>query len=86
MVNHELDNLKTALENLPGLLKPGARFCVVSYHSLEDRLVKVKFRELAKSSKKWSVVTPKPVRPTPEEARSNPRARSARLRAIEAVA
>ena len=86
MVNHELDNLKTALENLPELLKVGARLCVVSYHSLEDRLVKIAFREMAKSSTKLRIVTPKPVRPTNEEARSNPRARSARLRAIEAVA
>ena len=86
MVNRELDNLKIALENLPGLLKAGARLCVVSYHSLEDRLVKIAFREMAKSSGKLRIVTPKPVRPTYEEARSNPRARSARLRALEAIA
>ncbi len=86
MVNRELDNLKSALETLPGLLKSGARLCVVSYHSLEDRLVKIAFREIAKSSEKLRIVTPKPVRPTNEEARSNPRARSARLRALEAIA
>lgn len=86
MVNRELDNLKIALENLPRLLKAGARLCVVSYHSLEDRLVKIAFREMAKSSVKLRIVTPKPVRPTYEEARSNPRARSARLRALEAIA
>lgn len=85
MVNHELDNLTLALKNLPDLLKVGARLCVVSYHSLEDRLVKVSFRELSKSSTKYRIVTPKPVRPSSEEARSNPRARSAKLRAIEVV-
>ncbi len=86
MVNRELDNLKTALENLPGLLNIGARLCVVSYHSLEDRLVKIAFREMSKYSTTLRIVTPKPIRPTNEEARSNPRARSARLRAIEAIA
>ena len=86
MVNRELDNLKTALENLPGLLNTGARLCVVSYHSLEDRLVKVAFREMARSSLKLRIVTPKPIRPTNAEAKSNPRARSARLRALEAIA
>lgn len=83
MVNRELENLRTALEELPLLLRPGARLCVVSYHSLEDRLVKLSFRELAKSGARWRIVTPKPVRPTMEETRSNPRARSARLRVIE---
>ncbi len=86
LVNHELENLKAGLEALPLLLKTGGRMCVVSYHSLEDRLVKVCFREMARDSSRWRIVTPKPVRPTPEEARSNPRARSARLRSIEALA
>ena len=44
-VNRELDNLTTALEEIPLLLKQGARFCIISYHSLEDRAVKLSFRE-----------------------------------------
>lgn len=85
-VNRELDNLETALASLPHMLNVGARLCIVSYHSLEDRLVKVAFRTLAKEGPKWRVVTPKPIRPTNEEARANPRARSARLRVLEAIA
>jgi 16S rRNA (cytosine1402-N4)-methyltransferase len=83
-VNHELENLDTALREIPLLLTPGGRLCVVSYHSLEDRAVKLAFRELAKDKGRWSIVTPKPVRPSVTETRINPRARSARMRAIEA--
>lgn len=86
MVNEELDNLKRALEELPPLLNPGARLCVVSYHSLEDRMVKVSFKQRVTGSSQWRIVTPKPVRPSLEESRNNPRARSARLRSIESVA
>ena len=84
-VNKELDNLATALKEIPLLLKPGGRFCVVSYHSLEDRAVKLSFRERKKQSDRWLVVTSKPIRPTAEETRLNPRARSARMRVLEAV-
>lgn len=83
-VNREMENLSMALESIPALLVPGGRLCVVSYHSLEDRQVKVSFRERQKGDEAWTLVTPKPVRPSPEEVRSNPRSRSARLRAIEA--
>jgi 16S rRNA (cytosine1402-N4)-methyltransferase len=83
-VNRELENLSTALDRMPPLLKKGAVFCVVSYHSLEDRLVKFSFRAKSKGSGQWSLMTPKPMRPTVEETKRNPRARSARLRAIRA--
>lgn len=84
-VNRELDNLSEALENMPFVLRAGGRFCVVSYHSLEDRLVKMSFRERKKDPEKWTLVTPKPIRPTLEEVKRNPRARSARMRVLEAV-
>ncbi len=84
-VNRELDNLKVALEEIPLLLKSGGRFCIVSYHSLEDRAVKLSFRERKKQQHKWLVVTPKPFRPTAAEIKLNPGARSARMRVLEAL-
>lgn len=85
-VNRELENLERALEEIPDLLNPGGRFCVLSYHSLEDRRVKHSFRDKASPNRsKWLLVTKKPIRSPEEEIRANPRARSARLRALEAV-
>ncbi len=84
-VNKEMESLATALEEIPLLLKPGGRFCVVSYHSLEDRQVKQSFRQRQKTSHAWNVVTPRPIRPTTEELKANPRARSAKMRALEAL-
>ncbi len=84
-VNRETEHLSQALEQIPGMLKPGGRFCVVSYHSLEDRLVKVSFRERKADSDRWEVLTPKPLRPCKEEIAHNPRARSARMRVLAAV-
>lgn len=75
-VNEELDNLEKVLEQGGKWLKPGGRFCVISFHSLEDRLVKSIF--LARPD--LEVITRKPVKPGSEEISSNPRARSARLR------
>lgn len=83
-VNDELDALRTALTYLPDLLAPGARACVISFHSLEDRIVKRSFRGLAQSAPdQWAVLTKKPVVPSPEERKTNPRARSAKLRVLE---
>ncbi|MDD5382326.1 MAG: 16S rRNA (cytosine(1402)-N(4))-methyltransferase RsmH [Candidatus Margulisbacteria bacterium] len=76
-INNELENLKSALAAAIELLKPGGRIVVISYHSLEDRIVKHVFKEQLK------VLTKKPVQPTDEETASNPRARSAKLRAGE---
>jgi 16S rRNA (cytosine1402-N4)-methyltransferase len=84
-VNREMENLDKALQDIPTLLAPGGRFCVVSYHSLEDRAVKQSFRDRRKDASLWKVVYPKPVRPSLEEIRDNPRARSARMRALEAL-
>jgi 16S rRNA (cytosine1402-N4)-methyltransferase len=83
-VNREMERLDAALRAIPGLLRPGGRFCVVSYHSLEDRKVKWAFREAASLDKTRRVVTKRPIRPSREEVLRNPRARSARLRALEA--
>lgn len=84
-VNREMENLDKALQDIPTLLAPGGRFCVVSYHSLEDRAVKQSFRDRRKDPSLWKVVYTKPVRPSLEEIRDNPRARSARMRVLEAL-
>lgn len=78
-VNTELENLGKILDDGVRYLKPGARFCVISFHSLEDRIVKRKFR----SNDALTVLTTKPVSPTDEEVAVNPRSRSARLRVAE---
>lgn len=78
-VNRELDNLVRILEVGSELLKPGGRFCVISFHSLEDRLVKRAFA----ADQRLKVITKRPVRPTEEECQGNPRARSAKLRGAE---
>ncbi|MFZ5864717.1 MAG: 16S rRNA (cytosine(1402)-N(4))-methyltransferase RsmH [Thermodesulfobacteriota bacterium] len=85
-VNRELENLERALEEIPTLLSPGGRFCVVSYHSLEDRRVKHSFRDRVSSGRsKWALITKKAIKSSKEEIRANPRARSARLRVLEAI-
>jgi 16S rRNA (cytosine1402-N4)-methyltransferase len=83
-VNRELDDLRALLEAAPRILKPGGRVVVISFHSLEDRIVKDAFREGNKEGY-FSVLTKKPVTATEEESDRNPRARSAKLRAAEKV-
>lgn len=75
-VNRELDSLERILADGATLLAPGAKFCVISFHSLEDRLVKQAFRE----NPLLDVITPKPLTPGRAECLRNPRARSAKLR------
>ena len=83
-VNDELDSLKTGLDEVIDVLVPGGRLCVISFHSLEDRLVKQTFRRLAHDAPdQWTILTKKPVSPSVQERRANPRARSAKLRVIE---
>jgi len=79
-VNRELDELEEAMQKTPELLKPGGRVVVISYHSLEDRIVKQAFRE-HKRQGLLEILTGKPVRPDAAEVRRNRRSRSARLRA-----
>ena len=76
-VNEELKWLKVALRRLPDCLAPGGRLVIISFHSLEDRLVKEAFRD----DERLEVITRRPVRATDEETAINPRARSAKLRA-----
>jgi 16S rRNA (cytosine1402-N4)-methyltransferase len=84
-VNDELGALEAGLDAALELLKPGGRAAVISFHSLEDRIVKWRFRGWADRARA-RVLTRKPLQPTPQEAHSNPRARSAKLRVAEKVA
>ena len=98
-VNNELKNIKRILPIAVDLLKIGGRICVITFHSLEDRLVKDGFRQLARScicpkeiprcvckyKPKIKLVTKKPVVPEEEEIKSNPRSRSAKLRVVERI-
>lgn len=80
-VNGELDALEEGLKKGFEILKPGGRFAVISFHSLEDRIVKNFFRDKAKEGV-GELITKKPIVPSEEEVRENPRARSAKLRVI----
>lgn len=83
-VNHELEVLEGALGDAISLLKHGGRVAVVTFHSLEDRIVKHLFRDLSRREiPAISLLTKKPVRPTREEVMGNPRARSAKLRVAQ---
>ena len=96
-LNQELTVLKEALDKMGDLLNPGGRLCIITFHSLEDRIVKTKFRELENPctcppdfpvcvcGKKslGRVVTRKPILPTEAEMEENPRSKSAKLRVFE---
>ena len=98
-VNSELDNLEKALDDGISALAPGGRICVISFHSLEDRIVKRTFARLSRGcvcppefpmctygkSPTLKILTSKPIRPSDEEISQNPRSRSAKLRAAEKV-
>ena len=83
-VNEELENLGKILEIGWKILKRGGRICILSFHSLEDRMVKETFRRLEKQGE-MRRLTKKPVTPSEEERRKNPRSRSAKLRCAERV-
>lgn len=78
--NKELENLEKLLKNMELILKPGGRAAIISFHSLEDRLVKNYFRDLSKVGR-LKILTKKPITASREEILMNPRARSAKLRA-----
>ncbi len=98
-VNRELEVLERFLDGVLDWLRPGGRLCIVSFHSLEDRLVKNRFRTWAKSCRcprQWPqcrcegrplvrLLTRKVIRPDEDETARNPRARSGRLRAVEKI-
>ncbi len=96
-VNHELELLENSLDDMIGLLKDGGRICVITFHSLEDRIVKNKFREnenpcicpkefpvcVCGRTSRGTVITKKPVQPGEKEIQENPRSKSAKLRVFE---
>ena len=98
-VNHELDHIKPAIHAAADVLKPGGRLCVISFHSLEDRIVKNEIRSLeggcvcppdipvciCQREAKLKNMTKKAITPTEQEVKSNPRARSAKLRVARRV-
>jgi 16S rRNA (cytosine1402-N4)-methyltransferase len=96
-VNDELNVLKELLEQLPGVLKKGGRAALISFHSLEDRLVKNFFKQgsfqeeiynpytTGKPENLFRILTKKPIEPGPDELKKNPRSRSARLRVAEKI-
>ncbi len=97
--NKELTNLKTGLERAVPVLKPGARICAISFHSLEDRIVKHSFRDMERGcicpprtpvcvcgrKPTLKILTKRPVTPQESEIETNPRCRSAKLRAAERI-
>ena len=76
-MNDELGSLEKALRQIPDCVTPGGRAVVISFHSLEDRLVKEAFRD----DPRYQALSRKPVRPSEAEVARNPRSRSAKLRA-----
>ena len=98
-VNHELDILEDAMKDALSILKPGGRLCVITFHSLEDRIVKNVFKEYTEIDsmvkglpetpeefrKDYVLVNRKAIEPTNEELENNNRARSAKLRIIERI-
>ena len=82
VVNQELEALDRAIREAVDFLNPGARIVVISFHSLEDRIVKNRFREFSRE-RRLVLVTKKPMTPSLEEMRKNPRSRGAKLRSAE---
>lgn len=80
-VNEELKQLEVALRRIPDILKPGGRLAAISFHSLEDRMVKEAFRH----DERWKPLTKRPVTASEEEVAKNPRSRSAKLRIAERI-
>ena len=98
-VNHELDILEDTMKDALSMLKPGGRLCVITFHSLEDRIIKNVFKEYTEVDEKvkglpvipeefrkdYVLVNRKPIIPSEEELENNPRSRSAKLRIIERI-
>ncbi len=80
-INKELENLERVLGSLPEIVRPGGRVAIISFHSLEDRIVKERFQKMEKEGQA-KIITKKPIAANFEEVARNPRARSAKLRAI----
>lgn len=96
-VNQELTVLKESIDKMIDLLKPNGRICIITFHSLEDRIVKTKFREnenpctcppnfpvcVCGKKSKGKVITRKPIIPSEDEIEENKRAKSSKLRIFE---
>lgn len=80
-VNGELESLEKLLNSLPEIMKPNGRVAVISFHSLEDKIVRSKFKELAEKGL-VNLANLQPIRPDETEVQKNPRSRSAKLRAV----
>lgn len=83
-VNRELEVLEKTIEKAVSFLNPGGRICIISFHSLEDRIVKINFRKLT-SCGIIDIITNKPLQPALEEVKVNPSSRSAKLRVAQKV-
>jgi 16S rRNA (cytosine1402-N4)-methyltransferase len=81
-VNRELEDLKALTAEAPRILKPGGRLVIISFHSLEDRIVKDAIRDGSRAGF-YTILTKKPLTAGQEETDRNPRSRSAKLRAAE---
>ena len=85
-VNQELDHLETSLRDAADALAPGGRLCVISFHSLEDRIVKQTFKGLSsQSGGELEILTKRPQVPSEDERNRNPRSRSAKLRVMQRI-
>jgi len=85
-VNNELENLKKVLPQAVEILQSRGRLVVISFHALEDRIVKHYFRELSrKENSKIKLLTKKPISPSEKEVEENPRSRSAKMRVVEKI-
>lgn len=83
-VNHEMDFLESSIRDAADVLAEGGRICAISFHSLEDRIVKHTFRSLSQGPEATlAILTKKPILPSQEECEANPRSRSAKLRVAE---
>lgn len=83
-VNNELGHIRDGIENLIPILRNGGILCVISFHSLEDRIVKQVFKEKSKDGM-FEIITKKPIIPTEEEIKINPSSRSAKLRVLKSL-
>lgn len=83
-VNKEIESLEIGISKVAAVLRKESRLCVIAFHSTEDRVVKNKFKSLAKAET-FKIITKKPVQPCEGEMRDNPRSRSAKLRVAEKI-
>ncbi len=83
-VNREMESLETGLSKAAIILNKGSRLCAISFHSIEDRIVKNKFKDLAKTGT-FKIITKKPIQPGEGEMGGNPRSRSAKMRVAEKI-